>query len=48
MFIRKTVEIAFQHLQRLLIVDDNIKKLWKNKKEPDLEKLGGTHLLYSS
>ncbi|HHF7365609.1 TPA: hypothetical protein ACPSKY_000709 [Legionella bozemanae] len=46
MYIRKTVEIAFNHLQRLLIVDKNTQDLWQNvSKEPAYEKLGGTHLL---
>lgn len=45
--IRKTVEIAFQHLQRQLIADKSVKTLWEDKanRETDFEKLGGAHLL---
>lgn len=45
-YIRKTVEIAFQHLQRSLIVDQSLRKIWQEDlKEVHFEKLGSTHLL---
>jgi hypothetical protein len=45
--IRKTVEIAFKHLQRQLVADKSVKALWEDKtnQETDFEKLGGAHLL---
>lgn len=45
-FIIKSVEIAFNHLQRLLVADENIRNAWINtKNELGFEKLGGAHLL---
>ncbi|VEB35406.1 Uncharacterised protein [Legionella sainthelensi] len=45
-YIRKTVEVAFQHLQRSLIADQSLREVWKkDKKEIHFEKLGSTHLL---
>ncbi|AUH72631.1 hypothetical protein [Legionella sainthelensi] len=45
-YIRKTVEVAFQHLQRSLIADQSLRDVWKkDKKEVHFEKLGSTHLL---
>ena len=45
-YIRKTVEIALAHLQRMLIVDKSLQTSWKNaQKETEYEKLGGAHLL---
>ncbi len=45
-FIIKTVEIAFNHLQRLLVADKNVREVWvKEKNELAFEKLGGAHLL---
>lgn len=54
-YILKSVEIAFAHLQRMLVVDYTYRELWirkkvskdteKNQEEPDFEKLGGVHLL---
>lgn len=44
--IRKTVEVAFAHLQRQLIADKSVKEVWSvGKIETDYEKLGGAHLL---
>lgn len=44
--IRKTVEVAFAHLQRQLMVDKNIRNSWETaEREEDYEKLGGAHLL---
>lgn len=45
--IRKTVEIAFAHLQRQLMVDKMVQESWASKKnETDFEKLGSNHLLW--
>lgn len=45
--IRKTVEVAFSHLQRLIVVDEFQRKKWEQgEKEVDYEKLGGVHLLW--
>lgn len=45
-YIRKTVEVAFQHLQRSLIADPSLREVWgKEQKEVHFEKLGSTHLL---
>lgn len=44
--IRKSVEIAFGHLQRQLVADSSIRETWSRcKHETDFEKLGGSHLL---
>lgn len=48
MRIRKTVEIAFAHLQSLIIVDASVQKIWEegwSAGETTLERLGETHLL---
>lgn len=45
-FIVRSVDIAFNHLQRQLIADESIREVWiKAKNELDFEKLGGAHLL---
>jgi hypothetical protein len=47
-YILKSVEIAFNHLQRQLIADESIKMIWEKAKEKGgtaFEKLGGAHLL---
>lgn len=42
----KSVEVAFAHLQRLLIVDKTYQAKWQEcRNEPEFEKLGGVHLL---
>jgi hypothetical protein len=41
----KSVDIAFNHLQRQLIADQSIQTTWSNLKETDYEKLGGAHFL---
>lgn len=45
-YIRKTVEISFAHLQRSLVVDEELREKWKKKThETHFEKIGGVHLL---
>jgi hypothetical protein len=51
--IRKTVEIAFAHLQSLIVADESSRNTWSFKDQPDkglievnFEKLGGAHLLH--
>jgi hypothetical protein len=49
--IRKTVDVAFAHLQRQIVVDEAIRNQWVEKwddakREERFEKLGGVHLLY--
>lgn len=44
--IKRQVELAFAHLQRILVANDKEKELWSSKKtEIDYEKLGAIHLL---
>ena len=47
--IRSTCELAFLHLQRLIIVDEDLRKKWQaafRKHETHCEKLGAVHLLW--
>jgi hypothetical protein len=48
--VRARSELAFLHLQRLLIVDDDVRTKWKRAHaqggEPACEKLGAVHLLW--
>ena len=46
--IRSRTERAFEHLQRLIVVDDNVREKWQRAfqaGEPECEKLGAVHLL---
>lgn len=45
--IKKSVEIAFAHLQRQIVADVSVRKIWSvsSNKETDYEKLGGSHFL---
>lgn len=48
--IRKTVEVAFAHLNRQIVADETVRNKWKNgwdenKREDFFESLGGLHLL---
>jgi hypothetical protein len=43
---RALTELAFEHLRRSLVVDDNLRKRWVDAdNEPACEKLGAVHLL---
>lgn len=46
---RNLTELAFEHLRRQLVVDDDTRKKWQrafnNKREPACERLGAVHLL---
>lgn len=45
-YIRKSVEVAFEHLNRLLVADKSVRQMWiEAKNEVQFEKLGGAHLL---
>jgi hypothetical protein len=46
-YLLKSVEIAFAHLQRILMADEDYASRWKKKSngEVDFEKLGGLHFL---
>lgn len=47
-FARRTIERSFAHLQRMLMVDKGLNKLWLRafqKREMAVEKLGAVHLL---
>jgi hypothetical protein len=48
-FIRARSELAFSHLQRLIVVDRDVQQKWKrafDKGETECEKFGGVHLLH--
>jgi hypothetical protein len=45
---RRLVDRAFLHLDRLLVVDQDVRRKWQEAfklREPDCERLGGVHLL---
>jgi hypothetical protein len=47
--VRSASELAFMHLQRLIVVDDDYRKKWQtafDAGETHCEKLGGVHLLW--
>ncbi|PTQ65155.1 hypothetical protein C8J45_1012 [Sphingomonas sp. PP-CE-3G-477] len=48
--IRSTAELAFRHLQQLIVVDKDVKRKWQDALaaggETECEKLGGVHLLW--
>jgi len=48
--IRKSVEVAFAHLNRLIVADETVRNKWQkmwneNEREDSFESLGGVHLL---
>jgi hypothetical protein len=47
--IRSAAELAFKHLQQMIVVDQDVRAKWKTAYiggETDCEKLGGVHLLW--
>jgi hypothetical protein len=45
---RSAVELAFEHLRRLIVVDDQVRKKWQagfEQHETHCERLGSVHLL---
>jgi hypothetical protein len=47
--IRSAAELAFKHLQQMIVVDQEVRAKWKTAYiggETDCEKLGGVHLLW--
>ncbi len=48
--IRSTAELAFRHLQQLIVVDQDVRRKWQaalaTGGETECEKLGGVHLLW--